>query len=306
MEIPEHLKKLYAHWGKHARQQLLHSTNPNVDTETYRKVLAFAEKRMYVWGAKTRNEERPYSDDIVLNTYRFCNIYRELDRQTIEFHTLLKPLVHNKVLWIANMFFCRLIANTETIHAIGLLSLNEAHNRKMCDALRILPSPKYGTPYVFPISAIQKSPYPTREDFFCVYIPSIAEKLAQEIENMEDVSVAEAVPVLCKALGFNLKFHITELLIDVAYQYPEHIDLYKPFQTGPGSWITISKLVPHSETSIACAILAQIQTPTFPLLTYNGAHIPLSAENWEGIGCEYRKYIHLSKGIGRKRIYRTR
>lgn len=206
MDIPEHLKQLYSHWEKHSNHTQLNKDISPIDETTYKTICAFATKRMQVWESKTKGKSKPYSNDLILNTYRFCNIYRELDRQTIVFHTLLKPIVTNKPLWIANMFFCRLVANTETIQKIGLLSFDMAHNKNVCDTLRSLPSPKYGTPYVFPISAIQKSPYPTREDFFCLYIPTIATKLAQEIEKMDDIPVADAVPRLSTVLGLIYDF----------------------------------------------------------------------------------------------------
>jgi hypothetical protein len=36
---------------------------------------------------------------------------------------------------------------------------------------------------------------------------------------------------------------------------------------------------------------------------YNGKELPLSSENWEGIGCEFRKYTNLLIGKGRKRYF---
>ncbi len=39
-------------------------------------------------------------------------------------------------------------------------------------------------------------------------------------------------------------------------------------------------------------------------LTYKNEPIILSAENWEGIGCEFRKYTNLKAGNGRKRLYK--
>jgi hypothetical protein len=39
------------------------------------------------------------------------------------------------------------------------------------------------------------------------------------------------------------------------------------------------------------------------LLTYNHKPVYLSAENWEGIGCEFRKYTNLKNGTGRKKLY---
>jgi hypothetical protein len=39
------------------------------------------------------------------------------------------------------------------------------------------------------------------------------------------------------------------------------------------------------------------------LLSFNAKPVRLSVENWEGIGCEYRKYTNLAKGLGRKRAF---
>jgi hypothetical protein len=38
-------------------------------------------------------------------------------------------------------------------------------------------------------------------------------------------------------------------------------------------------------------------------LTYDNVRVRLSAENWEGVGCEFRKYTNLKAGKGRKRLY---
>lgn len=50
--------------------------------------------------------------------------------------------------------------------------------------------------------------------------------------------------------------------------------------------------------------LSKTKLKKFPYLTYKGSNVFLSAENWEGIGCEFRKYTNLINGNGRKRIYR--
>jgi hypothetical protein len=52
-----------------------------------------------------------------------------------------------------------------------------------------------------------------------------------------------------------------------------------------------------------CQSLMSLGIPTFPYLTYEGKTIWLSTENWEGIGCVFRKYTNLESGTGRKRLY---
>jgi hypothetical protein len=109
--------------------------------------------------------------------------------------------------------------------------------------------------------------------------------------------VASVIPLF----GYNLHFLWTETLIDAAYQFPQHIDLFGRFPIGPGSLPTMRRINPKREPSLLVQDLSATRFPTG--ITCDGMELPLSAENWEGIGCEYRKYTHLKSGTGRKRIF---
>lgn len=199
------------------------------------------------------------------------------------------------------MLFCRSICKTETVENVGLL--NYDNNYDVYRNLLDLERPKYGTAYIFPISLIQKSKWNTREKFFTQYYPLICERIVKSITTFNNISVVEALKILIPIFGFNLRFLLTEVLIDTAYQYPQYIDLYKEFPIGPGSKPTMKTLndnQPAEDTNIQLvnSVFNDIQ-----YMTYNGKNIYFSAENWEGIGCEFRKYSNLSKGTGRKRLY---
>jgi hypothetical protein len=258
---------------------------------------------MSIYEKKELGKKPPYSNIQVLSRYRFCNIYRELDRQTIFFHQHLKPYTNDFPLWLLNMFLGRLICNTDSISKLGLLTFDKGNNKEVYDNLLQLPSPKYGNAYIFPISTIQKFEYNTREKFFCLYLPQVIEKMGKEIQKFKNESVSEGVQKLMPILGFNLKFHLTELLIDVAYQFPHLIDLYKEFPIGPGSLPTMKSLNKESDPQEVCLMLVHTVPADFNYLTLAGKPIYLSAENWEGIGCEFRKYYNLLNLGGRKRYY---
>lgn len=257
---------------------------------------------MKIWEKKTAGLPAPYTDDPVLSKYRFCNVLRELDRQTIEFHTLLNPIRNDFSLWLLNMFYCRMVARPETIVAAGLLSYNAIENNLVYRKLMAHPRPRFGTPYVFPVSTIMKSGTPTRELFITRHLPLVMLKIADEIQTWEKKSVYDGVNTLLPIFGYNHSFLWTEVLIDVAYQFPQHIDLFKQFPIGPGSLPTIKKLCGAKNPSIFASELANIGITLE--LTYKNRPVRLSAENWEGIGCEYRKYSNLKQGKGRKRLYR--
>lgn len=303
MEIPDDIKELYKHWEKHTKNNKIKNTVA-LDQDVLEKMVWFVNERMDIYKKKQNGQIPPLSKDKILSTYRFCNIYRELDRQTIYFHKLLKPFENDFSLWLLNMLFCRSVCRTETIEKIGLLNFNENNNQKVYKKLLEMESPKYGTAYIFPISMIQKSKWNTREKFFCLYYPLVVKKIANEIKSYKDLSVVEALTKILPIFGFNMKFLITEVLIDVAYQYPEHINLFLQFPIGPGSIPTMRILNNKIDPEIVNWVLSKLKQDNINYLTYDSKKILLSAENWEGVGCEFRKYTNLTKGNGRRRLFK--
>jgi hypothetical protein len=302
VEVPSYLKNLYRHWHVHASHPI-HYQKTNLEQTVLTSMVEFAAERMSVWERRQLDGQPPFTKDPILNKYRFCNIYRELDRQTIALHELLNPLRDNFSLWLLNLIFARMVCNPETSKQVGLLSFNHQQNQAVMQKLLKLPRPKYGTAYVFPISVIQHSDYPTRESFFCLYLPQVAAQCAQAITQFSQGSVVDILSAVLPIFGFNFRFHWTEILIDVAYQSPEYVDLYKMFPVGPGSAPTMLKLNSTQGPQITCLQLVHQQIESFPYLTYNNKPLLLSTENWEGIGCEFRKYTNLQQGHGRVRRY---
>lgn len=294
MEVPDNIKKLYRHWDIHTASRATKSF-PISD-----HILWFINERNKIWQKKVSGEQPPYTDDSIISIYRFCNIFREFDRQTIEFHTLLNPLREDFPLWLLNMFYCRMIARTETIRSVGLLSFDQNIYERLVNS----PRPRFGTPYVFPISAIQKSATPTREKFIAEYLPSIMGEIAAEMRTWKSKNVYDGVENILPLFKYNLRFLWTEVLIDVAYQFPQYVDLFGRFPIGPGSLPTMKKIDEKMDPTILVTELAQLPFDTG--ITVDGKPLHLSAENWEGIGCEYRKYTNLKAGVGRKRIYARR
>jgi len=304
MEVPDNLKDLYKHWDTHTKQNTSNSSIA-VNTEVLNQIYPFIIERMLIWESKVQNKKTPYTKDKILSKYKFCNIYRELDRQTIEIHSSLKFIENEFELWLLNIIFHRMVCKPSTIKKIGLLTYKIEKNKEIFKKLTNLSKPKYGVPYIFPVSLLNKSTYNSREEFFCLHLPKITKKCAEVIKSFENISVVKALVQLLPVFGFNFKFHWTEVLIDVAYQYPHRIDLYKQFPIGPGAVPTMKKLNIHEKPEFVCMSLINRNVPSFPYLTYNGKNVRLSAENWEGIGCEFRKYSNLLKGKGRRRLYKS-
>lgn len=302
MEVPSELATLYKHWGKHSNLKPQALDFSALDYVLVDELLDFANERMSIWHKKTLGTPPPFTNDLILKNYRFCNIYRELDRQTIDIHSSLKPLENNFKLWLLNLMFNRFLCKPETFKKVGALSFDLYKNKKVYENLLDLPSPKYGSAYVFPISIIQKSKFNTREKFLTQYLPLTASNLASIIEDFEDKSVVEALGIILPAFNFNFKFHFTEILIDIAYQYPKKVNLFKQFPYGPGSLPTLKRLSSLDPTQ-TLTLLTNLTNQNFKFLEINKKRIALSAENWEGIACEFRKYTNLKNGVGRRRRF---
>ncbi|MDA2922493.1 putative DNA base hypermodification protein [Patescibacteria group bacterium AH-259-L07] len=297
MELPENLKTLYRHWRFHTSSSKHSYGNDKIPQE----IRWFINERIHIWEKKISGAKPPYTSDPVLSRYRFCNIFRELDKQTIQFHKLLRPLQNNFPLWLLNMFYCRMVARPETVSRVGLLIFDEQKNEILYKNLITSPRPRFGTPYVFPVSVILKSKTPTRELFITQYLPNIMNRVAKEIERWDRKSVYDGVQTIIPIFGYNLLFLWTEVLIDVAYQFPQQLDLFSRFPIGPGALTTFKKLDGQKDPSLLVEELASLGIAT--KITYEDKPIRLSAENWEGIGCEFRKYTNLKQGKGRKRLY---
>jgi hypothetical protein len=304
MELPSTLKNLYRHWDNHTKSEGLIIPYNEIfkDEKLSEEMFWFIDERINIWKKKVLGDTPPFTENILLSKYRFCNIFREFDRQTIEFHTLLNPIRDTFSLWLLNMFYCRMVARTETIKNVGLLSFDKEKNKVVYKKLMEHSRPRFGTPYVFPISTILKSGTPTRELFITEYLPVIMNEVAEEILKWNKESVYEGTRKIILIFGYNLNFLWNEVLIDVAYQYPEYINLFDRFPVGPGSLPTMQKINKEKDPSFLVKELTKIQFDTG--LAFNNKKLLLSAENWEGVGCEFRKYTNLKNGKGRKRIFR--
>jgi hypothetical protein len=308
MKIPVVTKKLYKHWSKHARisktidQTIKDCLNP----EVLGGMSKLINERMLVWQRKNQSSDKPYTSDEILNKFRFCNVYRELDKQTMRIHLTNQKYEKDFPLWLLNVAFARFICRTETLQRIGPLSFSVDKNKAVKQKLLGLERPKYGNAYVFPVTILHKINCRNREEFFCDYLPEMIPKVAKLISFFNDESVDEILPRVTAEFGASFRFHWTEVLIDVAYQFPNLINLYKKFPIGPGAKESMIKLSPEVSPEETCLKLVSSKYSTQKLLEVGRNKILLSAENWEGVGCEYRKYVNLKNKKGRKRYYITK
>ena len=84
-----------------------------------KQLFAFMHERHAIYGRRTAGKPAPWTDDPILRDFRFCNIYRNLDRVTIWIHkNWCKPNKNDPDLWFA-MVVARLLNLPESLEVVG-------------------------------------------------------------------------------------------------------------------------------------------------------------------------------------------
>lgn len=83
------------------------------------ELFAFIKERHAIHERREAGKPKPWTDDPILQSYRFCNVYRELDTQTKWFaENWRKPNANDPDLWFASLVF-RFINWSETAEELG-------------------------------------------------------------------------------------------------------------------------------------------------------------------------------------------
>lgn len=296
------LQYLYSHRSDY---QSLPKDNQSLhiflDQEVVIEFRVYAKERMNIYTKKNNKESKPRTNDPILTNYRFCNVYRELDKQTLFIHKVLLPYKSNFRLWFLNLMIFRCLESIETFSIVWL------HDGIHCDdwfhKLNNSARPRFWTAYIFPPQIPKKCWYTNREERLAYFLPSIIDRLITEIKTWDKVGIVDWVARLIPIFWVNIRFHITEFLIDLAYQFPQYIDLWKSFHIWPGALPTMRMMNPKAIPSDVCQALIFTQPTDFPYLIVNEKPVYLSAESIEWLACEFRKYRNLRDWRGRKRRY---
>lgn len=294
---------IYRHRDKYTSWSLIHPIDNNfpLNKEILSDFRDYARERMTIWNLKNTWKCNPRTEDKILQKYKFCNVYRELDKQTIYIHSKLLHLRNNFELRLLNIMIARFIWRIETLEIIWVYT---SKSTKYENTLRLISWTKYGDAYLFPPQVPLKLWYKDRVDFIFKFLPKISKKLSKLISTFKNENIHNWVKKITNLIWVGLTFHFTEILIDVAYQYPELIDLNWKFPVWPWSKPTMKSLNNKANIEEICLEIVYTQPKDFPYLEIYGKKIMITTEWIEWLGCEFRKYTNLKNWKGKSRIYK--
>jgi len=279
-------------------------------------------ERQQIWHRRFVEQQfPPWTNDNILKTTRFTNVYRELDpgtqyalREILETRLSIQDKIFNVMLY-------RLIGRTETFSAIGLQYVSSFDSSFLEKKLRFIRDVEGKPPFSGAYIVSTYLRMGSRDKV--VNIARLFDILAKSFDRVSDCLLAcrsakDAFLELRRVYGFGT-FLAYQVLVDLLY--PLKINGGKPILpfthndwaiAGPGARrgaeILLSSHMRTKDLQVMRWLYEHQQTEferlrlSFPYLRdQHGDPVPVSLSNIENCLCEFYKYIKIRSGTGRAR-----
>lgn len=288
----------------------------------------FVYDRQSVWHKRVASGlPAPWTDDVILQNFKFCNVYRELDGGTIEISKYLKqPLSAEQKLF--NIVAYRFFNRRDTIENLfgGLLSEQNFDFKsleKRFDAKK-QESNIFSNAYLITAHAYNPEYRPQDKHVqILLMLNDLRFKLKDIIKSLRESSPQDGIKIIAENVPMAGPFLSGQILLDATYA--ENIVRYTSNDfliVGPGAhWglnIICGRTLGKKEADAECRKLWQMQPQAFAELKrftgkdwntvrwqnerYCGGKY-LSLHDIQNSLCEFRKYWRLKHGENAKRRY---
>jgi hypothetical protein len=259
-------------------------------------LFAFIKERHSIWVKRNNGVPKPWTKDLILQNYRFCNVYRELDTQTIWFANNWR--YDDEDLWFASLVF-RFVNWGDTCTDIGdPLPWNKKKfiwalsNRKMYG------EKVYSGAYMISTHGVKQEKHLYLAESLSKIWKQRAKVRYKRGETLRDFHTRL---MGCFDVG---SFLAAQVIADCKYAHPmcEAPDWYEFVASGPGSRRGLNRVFlrdvkhPWKEENWY-AHLSLLHTAIAPMI--KKAKMPeLHAQDLQNCLCEFDKYerVRLSEG----------
>lgn len=289
---------------------------------------AFVYERQRIWYNRTiLHQLQPWTDDKILQTYKFCNVYRELDGGTIAISKYLQQ-EYSPEKKLFNIVAYRFFNRRNTIEHLfgGMLNpqnFNVAEYEKSWDNIKqkenifsnayLISSHPYNAAYRPQDKHIQ----------ILLMLKDLAPKMKNFVQDLQNHEAQDGLEIVRQYVPLAGPFLSGQILLDATYA--ENIVSYTAndfLVVGPGAhWglnIIFGKKLSKTEAEDKCRYLYQIQAEKFAQLKqktnknwfdicWQNKKYPnypyLCLHDIQNSLCEFRKYWRLKSGEKAKRRY---
>ena len=268
----------------------------------------FIKARHMIWELRKEGKKTPWTDDSILQKYRFCNVYRELDSVTqwIAKHWRTPNKDHCD-LWFA-MVMARLFNNPETLQAIGYPeTLKVTHIQSITNSMKVQGKRVFNPAYIVSTNGISMD----KVQYVCEQILAPLWECRKRLRPLPMESLADYAARLSKFHGLGT-FMTAQVIADLKYVEPlkSAVDWKTWAMSGPGSRRGLNRVMGRPTHTgwkecdwLRVLNLLQLEVnPRMLELSYDELH----AQDLQNCLCEFDKYERVRLGEGTpKQLYKV-
>lgn len=264
-------------------------------------------ERQRIYRRKEANDPKPWTNDKVLGQYRFCNVFRELDKVTIWIRDNWRiPYAHHPNLAFA-MGIARMFNKPETLEIIGFPeNVNEWDYKEVIRKLEVASKTDtiFSAAYIIsPSGSTKPKLIRVVEDYLVPYFlgtdPIVNDSLEATWEN------------ICKYEGFG-KFMAYEVVTDLRHtpRLVSSLDAFTWANPGPGAKRGLNRLLGRDkDANLSGPEMLRLMRELMELASEalrgeDSMFEHLEMRDIEHSLCETDKWLRAKSGIGRpKQMY---
>lgn len=286
----------------------------------------FVFDRQLVWYNRFCDNQIPWTQDMVLKRYKFCNVYRELDKGTAYIIEKLKDIGDRKIIF-QNVVFYRFFNKYNLYEDLNINIIKEFGSKqskiliKKFDNLKKIGKTIFNDAYLISGNKTNEAKHifilKNLQKFFEEQnLEKIINRIAFIKTPQESLEIIKEIPSVGNFLAY-------EIWVDLTY-----FNFFKSSWTdndfvniGPGAkWgleLIYNKKLKSKELLEKIYHLYNVQKKYFDKIKKENkswldicyekcfSNYPyLSIRNIEHSLCEFRKYLRLKEGLGKKRYYK--
>jgi hypothetical protein len=266
------------------------------------KFTAFVIERHKIWARREKGQSPPWTKDEILAAYRFCNVYRELDRVTMWIARKWRdPLANNPDVWFA-MVIARLINHPPTLEHITFPHIwNKDRFLDAVNKQKEAGKKVFSAAYIVSTNGIARD----KAEYLADAVLAPMWELRKELRPRSTDRLKDFCDRLMNFQGMGT-FIAAQVVADVKYTPPlkDAKDFWTFAMSGPGSRKGMAYLLgaPNGqlkwrehEWKDALMELSSLVRPVF-----EGAGMPrLHNQDLQNCLCEFSKYRRTQLGTGR-------
>ena len=267
------------------------------------KLMKFIKARHSIYEMRAAGKPWPWTVDPILQQYRFCNVYRNLDKETQLIHNnWLHPYGANKDLWFA-MVAARLVNWWPSLNEVGFpLPWNPKRFIAKMDARKKRGEKQFTGSYMVRADAVVEG---SKAAYLAHYVlqPMWDDRVKLRPKPLDTLDSFHKRLMGCRDMG---SFMAAQVVADIKYSEYSQLVLASDWGTwaasGPGSRrglarLTDRKLSYNWKESEWRAVFADLHKEVEPLAAAAGLPY-ITGQDLQNCLCEYDKYQRVLNGEG--------